>query len=167
MSFLRKRAAWATGNQLSLKIANAIDRDLALAFDKVGGEIVMGASEWQETLTMHTGTTTPSVGWRISPLPLNDANLNASVDEYFGLTAPAGTTVFTLRHTGSVVPVSGARIHVAFPTLWVGGPHMAFQREDTTEIARIASSGNGGWVGFSFTDEWVCSGAGGDGSRTL
>lgn len=161
MSFGRQKpTGWVLNDPITPAQIDGIDANLANAFDTVDGEIITGDSEWRGKMEMAQSGDGGSVKWRTDTLVNANATLDVDVDEYIFTVAPTGDKYYTLRHSTSPTPVVGSRIRVTMPFPAPSGiAH--FQREDTTEIAKIVSGGQGGDVGFIFHGgEWHASGVG-------
>ena len=147
------------------------------AVDGVGGGSYAGNISWSGahdisgSMALNCPVTFNSsgrVGWRLNTLVNADADMIADYDEYRFTVAPTVNRTYTLRHTGTV-PTTGNRIR-AIMTITSVTADAIFEREDTTELARIVGSGNGGSVEFTYHsggNGWYCSDASGDGNVTI
>lgn len=165
MSFSKQKpAGWATNDPITPTQITNIDSNLADAYDKVGGEIITGNSSFEGAVEMaQSGSNAGSVAWRLGTLGDANAVIDVDYDIYIFTTAPTVARTFTLRHSTTPRPVAGNVIKVTMPMNSALAP-AHFEREDTTEIARIPTSTYGAGVEFVFDGtDWQTLGSSNDG----
>lgn len=183
-----KPLGWTDGNTvITENQINGIDINLTKAVDGIGGgsyagnltwtgihtfsndvifngDVELGGSVSQKGVWVQTSTFRP--GNRLDgSLGDADANVLASIDNWYFAAAPTVARTYTVKHTGTI-PETGQRVRISM-TRSSAAADAIFKREDATEIGRILGAGNGGFVEFQYTgSKWIGSAAGGDGKFT-